>query len=108
VTATRSSRLWAETQVGKIQPALYTVPDGLTVILKTIYVSTAGTGPSSVSFFIYRPSPTAQVFIFSADLQPYAPASWSGWVVLEPADQVYLLLDTGTVNSWGSGASLPA
>ena len=104
---TRSARLFAGTTTGKPSGVIYTAPSTAVVILKTIH-GAMGATPNTLTLYTQDPSAAFAYFYtkkwVTGDPQLFL---WSGWIVLEPGDQVVVSYDTGPVYYWGSGALLP-
>lgn len=104
--ATRSKRLWALVTVLRGTQIVYTTPDDRVTILKSVYVA-LDTVDELMTIQIRHSGTPLDVLRFTYSSGQSNLASWSGWIVLEPSDQVAVFCNMGTVRSWGSGAELP-
>lgn len=104
---TRSSVLWQSRIVGRPAGDLFTCPIDRTVILKSVLVHSQSSVAGLVSISVNAVGGGVSIPLIQQQFESGAFAEWNGWVVLEAGDYVYIIYDSGPIDSWGSGALLP-
>lgn len=105
---TRSTRLFASSVTTTGTQLLYTGPASTVTLFKSGYLYNPGTVAVDYSLFVTAAGGAANVTVQFANLPASATGIWTGWIVLEPGDQIWLWFNAPPIDVWLSGAILPA
>lgn len=83
-----------------------TVPAGETWLIKGVLLYNVSANSASVLAYVRRPSVSVFGFIVRAAVTAVNSASWSGLVVAEAGDQLYMQSDQQPTHVWFSGSKL--
>lgn len=84
---------------------LATCPVGYTLILKDIRWLNANPAAQNLAVRVFR-SGVQYLYLVYGSQQSGAPGFWSGWVILEPGDQLGSSTNAGPFPIWASGTVL--
>lgn len=106
MTSVRTAVLAQGDFTGTALVILATVPAGETWIVKSVYVINTAAVAQSVFLSARRPSVPISVWFFTKSLNANELATWEGWVVLAPGDQLCLTMTVAPARLWASGSRL--
>lgn len=81
---------------------------GMTLLIKTAYVSGSMTASQQMSLYVNHASPAVLTYLIFVTLATgIQTANWQGWIVLAPGDQLVMGKTTAeAIDYWISGAAL--
>lgn len=85
---------------------LLTVPDNLTLLVKSAYANNGTAAANHIVLYVSRPGVGAISFLDDAAVPAYENVTWSGDFVLEPGDQLAASIGTPSVFVWINGSVL--
>lgn len=85
---------------------LVTCPSGITLLLKSMGITSWASSSATVNAYIVRSSPQAAAVIHAGALAAGANFWWDGWAVLSPGDKVQVSVDQVPIDVWLSGSVL--
>jgi len=104
---TRSTAILRYVASASTYTAVYTVPQGTVVLVKDsrVHVTTS----VSLTWSIWASHPANGAVASIGKATTTADQDWvlSGWLVLEPGDEIFVSVTGGPVYFWMSGALLP-
>lgn len=106
--AVRSQQLGlVDIAVANTWTTVHTTPTGMTTIVKSVYLASGAVAPGLMAARI-KSATDEGIFVISQGTQNVV-VGWEGWVVMEPDDELQLLVGSvvgGTMTSICSGAVL--
>ena len=86
---------------------VYTTPPGLVALVKSIYLTRAGTDIATVIVQANRPGVALVTLFESTAVTRVVVSADQIWHVLEPGDQIVVSVTVGQAYVWVNGALLP-
>jgi hypothetical protein len=107
VTGTRNGCVARLQLVPNQVQVVLTVPADNTLVLK--HVAVWNDSPTGGTFGLYAQTPDGDVHanLISADVPGAGGLEWTGWIALNPGDQITVYTAVAGVHLWASGAVLP-
>lgn len=103
----RSTKLASIKPPANVVTQAFVVPAGMTYLVKDILVQNAGGASEIATVALQDPGglivDVIAGFVVSAGLN----SEWSGWVALNPGDQLTVKASVGNLTFWVSGTKLP-
>lgn len=104
--ATRSSKLAVSIPIATISTTAYTVPAGMTVILKSVYMYNISATADTCNVSIQSAGGGTVQIVAQQSIPAPGAANWAGWVILGPGDIIAVKSTLGTTRFWLSGTVL--
>lgn len=102
----RSDRLYSGRLANAAAADLFTVPEGITVLVKSINVYSHASGQGSVLFHAFDPS-GAHVVLVRLTTSQSGSSYWDGWVAMDPGSRLRAENTAGNLaDLWVSGTKL--
>lgn len=86
--------------------SIYTCPAGWRTIVKSVNVDNSGGAATNVTILAQNASGSTNANLALLSLTNNTAYLWSGWVVLNPADQLFLYSSAAALDYWASGTLL--
>lgn len=87
--------------------SLYVVPDSNAFILKTVHLVNSPNAVNTLHLYLRDAAGSVLIEFFNESVQGSSFATWSGWTVLNAADQLYFNSSGAPTEYWVAGALLP-
>lgn len=104
--ATRSATLGKWSNPGDEEDSVFTVPTGVTWLLKSVYASLGAGNSPWVTFRVDNGAGGFSTYILSQAGTRYIPIVWYGWLAMGPGSKLYVFSQTNGSSGWASGAKL--
>ena len=86
---------------------VYTVPTGKNLILKDVRLENWSGGTNTMTIYVIDQVSTAAILLLAATSPATDVTDWSGWIVLNPGDNIRIGNSGEPTHYWLSGALLP-
>lgn len=107
---TRSARLAASHPAAATATTLFTVPNGYTYLIKSVFVYENAPGGDTIIVNMSSPGVPAQIagsLLAGSALASGGRMEWEGWAALNPGDSLVVYASLGLADFWVNGAKLP-